>query len=464
MSRTARALRPLLAGFLLAAAAAASGWSAGGGSARAEELRLCDNTRVSGWVQRVTPDGKVEVLLPTGEAREIPLEDIVSIRFLGRDPLLIQAGTQEFRFASGGRLRGQILGNEGDAVRVQTAAAGTLDLDLARFKGFLSLPQVGFVGRKAEDLVESDRGKRSPHVDVILDEGGGDYPGVVRRLKRTGVDFDVDEFLQTRFFPVLYVKGVRLADAGRDKPEQWGGDVQVFLWTRDGSVVRGKLEGVHLGKWRLRPAWDPKTVVELGLEEIVLAQVLGGKVQYLSQLTPVDVREKTVLAPPQPGKMDRNSQGGALSIAGSRYPWGIGVHADSEMTFVLDGRYQEFRSDAGIDTSMGARGSVRFVVLGDGQELYKSPPVRGSDLKPLEIAVPIAGVKRLTLKVTGDDDLDMGDMADWGAAMVVRGGPAAPARKEPAAAPAKSGEAEKTGKPAEPAAGKKADPTAAGGQ
>ena len=419
----------------------------GTGSARAEEIWLYDNTRVSGWVQRVTPDEKLGVLLPTGEERDIPLENIVSIRFLGRDPLLIQAGTQEFRFVNGGKLRGQILSNEGDAVKVQTAAAGPLSLDLARFKGFLALPQVGFVGRKAEDLVESDRGKWSPHADVVLDDGGGDYPGVLRKLKRTGIDFDVDDFLQTRFFSVLYVKGVRLADAGRDGRGEWAGDVQVFLWTRDGSLVRGKLEGVHLGKWRLRPAWDPKATVELGLEEIYLVQILGGRVQYLSQLTPVDVKEKTILAPPQPYKMDLNSQGGAISIAGNRYPWGIGVYADSEMSFVLNGRYQEFRSDVGIDTRMGGRGSVHFIVLGDGRELYKSPVMRGSDGKPLEIKVAIAGVKRLTLKVTSADDLDLGDVANWGAALVVRGGQSSPVRKGPEA------ELEKSARPEEPKAG-----------
>jgi len=419
---------------LVLAGAAFLAWADGPAhsSARAEEIWLHDNTRVNGWVKGVTKDDKLGVLLPTGEEREIPLEEIVSIRFLGRDPLLIQAGTQEFRFVNGGKLRGQVLGNEGDLVKVQTAAAGTLGLDLARFKGFLALPQVGFVGRKAEDLVESDRGRLSPHVDVVLDDGGGDYPGVVRRLKRTGLDFDVDDFLQTRFFPVLYLRGVRLADVGRDGPGEWAGDVQVFLWTRDGSVVRGRLEGVHLGKWRLKPAWDPKSTVELGFEEICQVQVLGGRVQYLSQLAPVDVKEKTVLAPPQPYKMDLNSQGGAISIAGNRYPWGIGVHADSEMTFVLGGRYQEFRADLGIDTRMGGRGSVHFMVLGDGRELYKSPVVRGSDNKPVEVKVPIAGVKRLTLKVTNAGDLDLGDVANWAAALVVRqGGAGAPARKGP---------------------------------
>jgi hypothetical protein len=73
----------------------------------AEEIWLHDNTRVYGLVQRVE-NGKLAVFRPTGKEELYPLEDIVSIRFLGRTPLLIQSGTQEFRFINGGTMRGQV--------------------------------------------------------------------------------------------------------------------------------------------------------------------------------------------------------------------------------------------------------------------------------------------------------------------------------------------------------------------
>ena len=390
-------------------------------TALSEEIWLHDSTRVYGLVQRVIGDGRLGVLLPTGKETEVPLEEIIAIRFLGRDPLLVQSGTQEFRFINGGTLRGQILGNQGDLVNVQTAIAGIRDLNLSHFKGFVALPLAGFAGRKAEELVESARGRHSPYADVVLDRRGGHYPGVVRGLKRTELRFDVDALLQVKPFPIQYVRGVRLADAGRDRKVEWAGDVQVFLWARDGSVVQGKLSRILLGKWQLRPAWNPESTLDVDLNEIALVQTLGGRVQYLSQLTPVDVKEKTVLAPPQPYQMDRSCQGDALSIAGNRYPWGIGVHADSELTFALNGRYQELRAAVGLDTRMGKRGSVRFTVLGDGKELHASPVVRGADAQPREITVRLGGVKRLTLEVTNAGDLDLGDVANWGSARVLRG-------------------------------------------
>ncbi len=245
---------------------------------------------------------------------------------------------------------------------------------------------------------------------------------MLRTLKRTELLFDVDSLLQVKSFPIHYVKGVRLADAGRDKKLPWAGDVQVFLWTRDGSVVQGKLAAVRQGKWEVRPCWKPGSSIELETSEIALVQTLGGRVQYLSQLTPMEVKEATVLAPPQPYQMDRTCQGDAISIAGRRYPWGIGVHADSELTFELNGRYKEFRSAVGIDTRMGQRGNVRFLVLGDGKVLYEGPVVRGADPAPREAIAAVAGVKRLTLKVVQGDQLDLGAAANWGSARVLRDG------------------------------------------
>ena len=391
-------------------------------AARAEEIWLHDNSRIYGLVQGVTAKGELAVLLPTGKVQNVKLEEIIAIRFLGRNPLLVQSGTQEFRFVNGGTIRGQILANRDDLIQVYTAMAGPIDLNFARLRGFVALPLAGFSGRKAEELVESEADpRRSAFVDMVLDKRGAVYPGVVRRLSRTQLEFYHEELVQIVPIRILYVAGVRCADKGRDAVVPWRGDVQMRFWGRDGSIVQGKLERIHLGKWCVRPVWNAKKVLRLDLDEISLVQIMGGRVQYLSQLTPVTVKEKTILAPPQPYRMDRSCQGDAISIAGKRYPWGVGVHADSELVFALNRRFNEFRSDVGIATRMGKRGSAIFSVFGDGKKLYESPAVvRGSDPKPHEIKVSVKGVRHLTLKVANAGDLDLGDVANWGSARVLR--------------------------------------------
>jgi len=395
-------------------------------SLRAEEIWLYDNSRVFGFVRGVSQDGKLGVLLHTGEERQIALEEIIAIRFLGRNPLLVQSGVQEFHFIRGGKLRGQILQNDGDRLKIQTALAGAIELDLSALMGFVALPMSGFIGRKAEELADTPPALNgnfilnSPNLDMVLDRRASSYACVLSKLERTTVQLDFEETLASRPLNLFYLAGVRLADATRQKDQPWRGEVQLRVSARDGSVIEGTLERVHLGKWQLRPAWDSKALLALDVDEISLAQVQGGRVQYLSQLAPVEVREKTILSAPQPYQMDHGCQGEDLSIAGKRYPWGIGAHADCEITFELDGRFKEFHSDAGIATRMGKRGSVVFAVYGDKKELFRSGVRTGADAKPLEISIPVGGVKRLTLQVTNGGDLDLGDAANWGSARLVR--------------------------------------------
>lgn len=387
---------------------------------RAEEIRLHDNSRVYGLVQKVNEAGQITVLQPTGDERQVALEDIISIRFLGRSPLLVQSGVQDFRLIDGSSLRGQILYNNGDMVMVKTALSGTIALNLAHVQGFIALPMIGFSGRKAEELLTGpSRPENSAH-DMVLDRRGSLYPGVVRRLELTQLLLDHEELLQVVPVRIPYLAGVRLADAARAPQPKWQGEIRVRIQGRDGSSVQGTLKKIHLGSWHVQPAWDSQSMLVMDVDEISLVQIIGGRVQYLSQLQPIDVKESTILAPPQPYRMDRSSQGDAISIAGKRYPWGIGVHADSQLTFDLGKRFEQFRADIGIATRIGDRGSVVFEVLGDGKSLFRSSVVTGREPKPIEVQVSVAGVKELTLQVTNSDDLDLGDVANWGSARVIR--------------------------------------------
>jgi hypothetical protein len=192
----------------------------------------------------------------------------------------------------------------------------------------------------------------------VLDRRGSLYPGVVHGLELTQLLSDHEDLLQVVPVRIPYLAGVRLADAARATQAEWQGEVRIRIHGRDGSMIQGTLKRIHFGSWHVQPAWNPQSTLVLDVDEISLVQIIGGRVQYLSQLNPVDVTESTILAPPQPYRMDRSSQGDAISIAGKRYPWGIGVHADSRTTFDLGKRFQVFRADIGIATRIGNRGSV----------------------------------------------------------------------------------------------------------
>jgi len=375
------------------------------GLLNSEEVWLYNNTRVYGMVNSVKDNGKgLGVLLPTGEEKTINLEDIIAIRFLGRNPLLIQSGTQEFRFINGSSLRGQIIGNKGNNIKVQTSMAGELLFDLCGLKGFVSLPMSGYTGRKAEELVESDPANKYSFRDIIVDRRGSEYAGVVRKLMPTHLHLDIDALLQVRPIKIMYLRGVRMADQTRFPEKPWKGNILAYLNCRDGSIVKGMVERIKFNRWNIHPLWNEKSLLNISLDEISLVQIQGGKVQYLSQLKPVSVKEKTILAPPQPFQMNRSCQKDKLSIAGRRYPWGIGVHADSELTFQINKRYKEFRSDIGIATSMGGRGSVIFQVIGghsiDSAYIYfPSEKVLCTGDNLIECFAQLPGVPEDTLRI-----------------------------------------------------------------
>src|SRR5262249_328921 len=115
--------------------------------------------------------------------------------------------------------------------------------------------------------------------------------------------------------------------------------------------------------------------------------------------------------------------GSPLKLGGHIYPKGIGVHAYSSLTFALDGTYRELRLVVGIDdaikyVSNPGVGSVTFRVLIDGKPAKEIKKARGD--APDEVAIPLAGAKKLTLVADYGTYLHILGRADWADACLVK--------------------------------------------
>ncbi|GLH72763.1 hypothetical protein GETHLI_12650 [Geothrix limicola] len=114
---------------------------------------------------------------------------------------------------------------------------------------------------------------------------------------------------------------------------------------------------------------------------------------------------------------DKSIDGNPLTVGGTTYLRGLGLHATADATYQLNGQYPRFTATAGIDGEVGSTNTaatVSFIVKGDGNVLYTSPVVHASDA-PLAIDVNTSGVNTLDLIVTdGGDGInsDHGDFAD----------------------------------------------------
>ncbi len=109
---------------------------------------------------------------------------------------------------------------------------------------------------------------------------------------------------------------------------------------------------------------------------------------------------------------EKAGDGQSLKIGTQTFAKGIGVHANSELKYALNGSCSTFSATVGIDAEVGTKGSVIFQVFGDGKKLFDSGKLTGtSAAKP--VSVPVAGVDELTLVVTDAGDGFEYDHADW---------------------------------------------------
>jgi hypothetical protein len=109
--------------------------------------------------------------------------------------------------------------------------------------------------------------------------------------------------------------------------------------------------------------------------------------------------------------VNRAANGAGIKVGAEVYEKGFGVHAHSEISVSLEAQQYRFFSFMYSLDDYSRGGFVRFIVQGDGEELWKSPRVStGSALEV--VTLPIEGVKKLTLVVESLGSIN-GDHANW---------------------------------------------------
>jgi len=96
-----------------------------------------------------------------------------------------------------------------------------------------------------------------------------------------------------------------------------------------------------------------------------------------------------------------------LQVADRVYEKGLGMVAPAQVTFETAGAADGFRAIVGVHR-LGKGGSARFIVYGDGKQLFDSGKLT-KDSPAKAIDIPIKGVKSLRLVVKGDE----GTEANW---------------------------------------------------
>ncbi len=136
------------------------------------------------------------------------------------------------------------------------------------------------------------------------------------------------------------------------------------------------------------------------------------KDHWLDEMVPVQKAQEW-------GELGRKTSvtGGPLTIGGTRYPRGLGTHANSNLIYAVPAYAGRFEEWVGLDAA-GPNGSIRFQVKCDGEVKFDSGVMRAGDAaKPVDL--PLSGVFELELVVTDAGDGNSHDHANWADARIL---------------------------------------------
>jgi hypothetical protein len=102
----------------------------------------------------------------------------------------------------------------------------------------------------------------------------------------------------------------------------------------------------------------------------------------------------------------------ALTVAGKSYAHGLNAFAGAEMTYALHGLFATFTVSVGMDDRSPENSAAEFIVLGDGQELWRSPALKRS-ASPQLAKIAVQGVRQLMLKTITVEPGKIPGQADW---------------------------------------------------
>ena len=156
--------------------------------------------------------------------------------------------------------------------------------------------------------------------------------------------------------------------------------------------------------------------IQAACDQVYAINIASDRLQFLSDLKPLEVREDSDFVVSRPFKKDASVTGGKMSILGVdgdtvSIDRGLGVQATSELTF-SNGGFDRLRGTVGIDLETKGRGDCEAIVRGDGIDLWRQRIQGGKNAVVLD--VDISGINKVTLIVNPGREFDLADHLNWG--------------------------------------------------
>jgi hypothetical protein len=392
------------------------------GSAAADTLQLVTEKTLSGALVGVTADGRLR--FKTAEKEEIlGGDDVYALEAGAKEAVSVPAGAHCVHLSDGSRFF---------VVNTAMAAGGRFSAESKLFgKVEFLLPVVAGVRFQGEGkpppafeqrLAKALADKRTRDTLLALTKDAiVELEGELKSIDAAKLTFRYDDQDRAVNLPRVYA----VAPAAVAGPRNTAVGPEATAELTDGSRLRGRLIKAGEDSFTLMPTGFLAEVV-LPRKAVTRLAFAADRLVELSSLEEIARVERHFVQlvgaadsnPAFPLKRNKSVGGGPLRLDGVEYSTGIGCHSYTRLVYALNGEYESFSAQIGIDDAERPGGHVEFVVLLDGKEAFRKG-MSGKD-KSVPLRVDVGTAREMTLIVDFGEMLHFHDHADWAGARLLR--------------------------------------------
>ncbi len=360
-------------------------------------------------------DGHVAISVG-GKDETVALSEVLEIRFRGETAAKFEKPAGIVTLSDGSTLSGSQVTVSGKQLKLTSAALGDL-----------ALPQTDVTSIRFADRFTSvddqwnklaDRERKSDLLVVRKDDTLDFLDGVVVEVTDKSVKFllDGDEVSTKRdkVFGLLFAQRPNTVKA----PVSATAGYTVRIELANGDVLMAASLTESDGKLIAKRAAKSEIALPLGqLKSIDLSQ---GKLRYLSQMDPREVKYTPYFDTTWEYRRDTNMDGGLLRLGNKVYQRGLCIHSKTLLKYRLGGDYRRFQAVTGIDHLVASNGygDCKLVISGDGKKLLEADIKAKDAAKPIDLDV--ADVVVLEVLVDYGGNLDISDHLDLADAKLIK--------------------------------------------
>jgi hypothetical protein len=314
---------------------------------------------------------------------------------------------------AGGTATGQLKSLSSDAAEITLENESIKQLNIPR----VYLRQLTFL---PDEQLVANAPENASSDDVVFAKLGDNrttkVAGKVLKIEKDSVKFSyqgqektisLDKIVRIDF-------GMAAEDAGTLNTTKW----PVYQQARvsDTIALPVRLVALDSESISLTSIWGDE--VKLPRKSSLRLETRNGRIEYLSAM-PANAKQTAYFGRLIPWQNDKTLAKHAIELDGRSFRRGISVHSRTELTYQLDGRFDQFQTYVGFDRLASPQGNVSLQVVVDGDVVFEKAAFRYGDAVE-KLDIDVADGKRLTLIVGFGEGQDVGDRIIWADARLVR--------------------------------------------